>query len=716
MGVWLGAGVLLFANNASPSVAAGSTTTASAAGIQDGRAPSIDGRLDDDVWRLASPLGPFTQMEPEEDVPPTEATEVRIAFDPDRLYIAIRCFDRSPASVIASQLARDADLDDDDNVLIVVDPLLDRRNGYFFQVNPAGARTDGQLFNNPEHFDEDWDGIWEARASIDAEGWVAELSIPFKTVRSRGDRTTWGVNVERLLKRRNERSRWAAPRRDVWISNLAEAGEVEGIVTGGGGRGLDVRPYLKAGEGAGESEGLDLSGGVDLFKTLTPSLLASVTVNTDFAETEADDRRVNLTRFPLFFPEKRAFFLEGSGLYDIAGLGSGRDLFPFFSRRIGLLEGEEVPILLGAKLLGRQGGTNLAFLDVQTRELHDLGVEGGNLLAARASQTLFEQSWVGGIVTHGNPAGTGSNTLVGADARFATSGFRGGQNLSLDLFLLRTEDAERGTDHAFGFKFDYPNDLWDIAVNWKQIGRNFEPALGFVPRREVRKTTAGITFAPRPGRWGIRKFSFSARPEIITDLSNRVQTWRVEATPLNVVFESGDVFRFGVAPEYELLPEPFEIDDGVTLGEGSYRWTRWSVDLSTASKRRAVLELEGSWGGFYDGTLRQIVVEMTLKATRRFIASFEAERNDVELPAGRFEAQVYAFRGELNLSPDVSWANLVQYDTESRLLGLQSRLRWTVRPEAELFLVFNRGWVREMGRYLPEFDLGTAKFQYTWRL
>ena len=686
--------------------------TAGAFVVGEDRSPQIDGRLDEDAWAAATPIGPLIQTEPDEGAAASEATEVRILVDRRQLYVGIRCFDSSPAAVVVSQLARDAGLDVDDNVLLVVDSLLDRRNGYFFQVNAAGARSDGQLFNNPEELNYDWDGIWEARTSVDDRGWSVEMAIPFKTVRSRTDRTAWGFNVERLVKRRLELSRWSAPRRDVWISNLAEAGRLEGIVDSDPGRGLDIRPYLSA----GEAQGFDLSAGVDVFKTLTPSLLASVTVNTDFAETEADDRRVNLTRFPLFFPEKRAFFLEGSGLYHVAGLSPSGDLVPFFTRRIGLLEGEEVPILVGTKLLGRQGSYNIAFLDVQTRAIESRSVDGQNLFAARLSKSLFRQSWVGAILTHGNPAGTGSNTLVGVDARFATSTFRGGQNLSLDLYALRTDEQMAGADHAFGFKLDYPNDLWDVALSWKQIGEDFQPALGFVPRNGIRKANAGITFAPRPGRWGIRQYFFRVRPEYITDLGNRVQNWRVSSSPLAMVFESGDYLQLNFIPEYERLPEPFAIHPGVVLPAGSYRWTRWGVELSTAAKRRFVLELGTSWGGFYDGSLRLLDLELILKPTPRFVMSLGTEINDVSLPAGDFRAKVYGLRAELNFSADLSWANLLQYDNESRLLGMQSRLRWTIAPEAELFLVFNRGWVRELEAYLPQFDSGSVKFQYTWRL
>ena len=281
-----------------------------------------------------------------------------------------------------------------------------------------------------------------------------------------------------------------------------------------------------------------------MFKSLTADVTAAVTVNTDFAETEADARQVNLTRFPLFFPEKRAFFQEATGVFDVAGLSGGRrDLIPFFTRRIGLGEDQngnvEVPIAVGAKVVGHPSNYNFGLIDVQTRDITGNPLTGQNLFALRASRNLLRQSWVGAILTHGNPSGTGDNTLMGADARLATSTFRGGKNLSLDLYLLRTTAGGR-TDHAGGFAIDYPNDLWDTALTFKQIGDQFEPALGFVPRVGIRKTTLGVEYKPRPHGMGIRQFFFEFRPEYITNLENRVENWRIFTAPFNVRTESAE--------------------------------------------------------------------------------------------------------------------------------------------------------------------------------
>jgi hypothetical protein len=606
-------------------------------------------------------------------------------------------------------------------VTIIVDPFFDHRNGFFFQINPAGARTDGQVSNNAERLNRDWDGIWTAAAQRTDDGWQAEIAIPFKTLRFKPDQEVWGFNVERQIKRRQETDRWSAPRRNVWIGNLTEAGRLEGLRGLRQGLGLDVRPYVLGGEQDSDSR---FTGGIDVFKNVAPNLNASVTVNTDFAETEADVRQVNLTRFPLLFPEKRTFFLEGAGVFDVAGLTNSRDLQPFFSRDIGLIQsrtGEDnvtVPIAVGAKLIGRGSDYNIGVIDVETRGLSSEHLARQNLLAMRVSRNLFEQSWIGGIVTHGNPSGTGANTVFGADLRLATSKFRGSRNLTFEAYALGSDDGRSGRrDAAGGFRLDYPNDQWDVSLNWKQIGEAFTAALGFVPRAGIRKTSVGIQYAPRPERWGIRQFFFELRPDYITNLRNRVENWRIFTAPFNVRTESGEHLEWNYIPEFEHLDAAFEISPGVLIAPGSYRWTRFRAEANTATKRPWVIDAALWWGGFYDGTRRQLELGLTVKPNTRVAVAGRLERNDVTLAAGSFDTLVHTVSVDYNFSADVSWANLAQYDSESRIAGVQSRFRWILKPGNDLFLVLNRGWYRTFeGVYLPNFDRGSLKLQYTVRL
>jgi hypothetical protein len=678
----------------------------------------VDGHLDEPDWGLAPSIGPLTQREPLEGRPATESTDVRILFDEQAIYIGIVCHELHPGGLVSTQLTRDANLDVDDRVTVVLDPFFDHRNGFFFQVNPAGARSDGQISNNAQDLTREWDGIWDAAVTRTSDGWTAELSIPFKTLRFRPDQTVWGFNVERQIKHLFETDRWAAARVTSWIGNLADAGQLTGLEGARQGHGLDVRPYVAGGRDTGDGE---FTGGLDVFKNLTPNLNASITVNTDFAETEADIRQVNLTRFPLFFPEKRTFFLEGAGVFDVAGLAGGTDLIPFFTRRIGIhgnedIGGGEVPIGVGAKLAGRQLDYNIGVLDVETRDLGDGSLRRQNLFAARVSRNIFEQSWVGAIVTNGNPDGTGTNNLIGADARFATSRFQGDKNVSLDMFAQRTDDQALGRDYAAGFGVSYPNDRWDLFLNWKQIGDSFQPALGFVPRVGIRTTNARIAFQPRPKRWGIRQFFFEFEPEYITNLGNRLENWRLFIAPFNLRTESGEHLEWNVIPEFEHLDAPFEISPGVILPAASYQWHRYRTEANTATKRRWVIDFTYWWGGFYDGTRKQTGLGVTVKPNAHLAIAVRADRNDIALREGRFYTQVLTTRADYNFTPNVSWQNLQQYDNESRLLSFQSRFRWILKPGNDLFVVVNRGWVKNFeSSFDSAFNRASSKLQYTFR-
>jgi hypothetical protein len=681
----------------------------------------LDGMLDEDAWAGARVITGLAQVEPVQGAAPSEETEVRVVFDAANLYVAITCRDRTPAAIVATQLGRDSDLEVDDHVVIVIDPFLDQRNGFFFIVNPAGARTDGQISNNSRNMSTEWDGIWDARARITPEGWVAEIAIPFKSLRFRPGESTWGLNIQRQIKRRQEIVRWAAPRNDVWVSNLSAAGRLDGLEGLQQGKGLDIRPFVTSGQ---TNSDWTSKIGLDVVKSITPNVTAVATVNTDFAETEVDSRQVNLTRFPLFFPEKRTFFLEGAGVYDVAGLGSGGegpppDLLPFHSRTIGLYRGQEVPILAGGKASGRQSGYNIGVLDVQTKDTTvrsgDLAAQ--NLFAMRVSRNILEQSWVGVIATRGDPSGATSNSLLGFDARFATSRFGGGQNLGLELFALRTEDSSSGSDYAYGIRVEYPNDRWQAMAGFKQIGERFRPALGFAPRTGIRKMEAEFGFNPRPHRFGIRQISLTAGPTVIANLDGRTESWDVFTHLPQIEFESGEEVSLQVIPTFDRLVEPFEIQPGVVISPGSYQWTQWQVEASTASKRPWVVEVEMARGGFYTGTMTQLATGITVKPSRYVAVTADLELNDVSLPEGDFVAKVASVRLDLRASTNLTWSNQVQYDTDSRLVGFQSRFRWILKPGNDVFFVVGRGWLKQGdGRYARDFDSGSAKLQYTFRL
>lgn len=681
---------------------------------------SVDGKLDEPDWAAATPISEILQREPHPGQPATEKTELRLLFDADNLYIGVTSFDSEPRKIIATQMARDADLSADDRIEILLDTFRDRRNAFYFATNPAGALLDGLVIENG-NLNKNWDAIWQVRTQRFDGGWRAEFAIPFKSLGFRAGGASWGFNFSRTIKRKIEEDRWASPRLDVKFLQVSEAGEISGLAGVRQGHGLDVRPFA-AGRwirnSATNHSALTGKAGADIFYNLTPSLKWSTTFNTDFGETEVDARQINLTRFPLFFPEKRAFFLENVGVFNFGNGGS--DLLPFFSRRIGLLSGQEVPILFGTKLTGKAGRTDIGILDARTRKTNIAPAK--NFFVGRVKQNLFRQSYIGAIYTEGDPANpTGSRTF-GADLELSTTNFLGRKrNFSAGAFAVKSRNASvTGDDAAFGGGVIYPSDVFTALFLWDQVGKNFRPALGFAPRTNVRYLEAGFEFDPRPKHFlNVRQMFHEFFYRRYTRLdTGQVESWRLFTAPINWTFNSGDRIEFNYAPQFERLFAPFEISDGVILPTGDYRTTRWRAEFGTASKRR--WRVEGTWwfGTYWSGHADQIEFSLQYKIAPRLQFSFDTEQTFARLPQGNFVARIYSFRANYSVSPFLSFSNLVQFDNESRDLGWQSRVRWILRPGNDLFLVFSQGWLQDPRggfHFSPADTKLSTKFQYTFR-
>lgn len=680
------------------------------------QAPVIDGVLEPEIWASAPSIGPLTQVEPNQGSAPSEATDVRFLYDDDNLYVAIRCYDSEPWKIVATQAARDAQLDPDDRVELIFDTFLDYRNAYFFQMSPAGSKGDALLSGDSTDFNKPWDGIWEGKTTIDAEGWVAEMAIPFKTLSFAKGSTTWGFNINRTIKRKNERLRWASPTQDARGHQSSRAGNLVGFHDLRQGVGLDVVPFgvadwSKDYRAPGNDEDFDADGGADIFYRLTPNLTASVTLNTDFAETEVDERKVNLTRFPLFFPEKRDFFLQDAGIFKFADLDT--DLIPFFSRRIGRgPAGDEVPIHAGAKLTGRQDGWNIGILDVETGD--SIGAEGENLAVARVSKDIGEEWSIGAIGTRGDPDLDTENVVYGLDANFRTNAGLGGKRTTTSAWFLQsyTEHAA-GDDTAFGASIAYPNDRWRWNLAAKQIDDNFRPALGFVPRTGVRRYDGELLFKPRIGG-AVRQLSFGLEDSLVTDLDDDVETHVSTARVLGIDFESGDELSLKVEQTREVLDQAFAITPAVVLPPGTYDDTALRMELSTAGKRPISLSTNVTAGEFLDGESLRWFAQLSWRPDPLFNAGLEWEQNNIDFDLGDVETQVARVRLNFNFTPDLSWNNFVQWDSQSDEFGLNSRWRWIPVPGQEFFLVFNQ--VSENSGGVHDVSQGLAfKASYTLR-
>ncbi len=677
----------------------------------------LDGRLDEAVWRTADSITDLTEVEPVEGVRPTGRTVVRVLVSADVIVAGIMAYDPDPHGIVTYAKARDADLEDEDHVRLLFDTFRDERSGYVFAVNPAGARYDALVSNRGESENESWDAIWEAAAMRTPDGWSVEIRIPIRSLSFAKGLDHWGFNVERRIQRFQETSRWATPSQDARVSQPSRAGLLTDLPAFRLGLGLTVRPTVtgggsKAGPGAPVAGRLEPS--LDASQRLGPNLLTSLTINTDFAETEVDSRRTNLTRFPLFFPEKRTFFLEGTDLFDF-GVGLHEDLVPFHSRRIGLVAGQEVPLLVGGKLSGRVGGTNIGALAVRTDDADTL-VPATTMAVARVRQNVFRESSVGAIATVGDPLGRANSWLAGTDLTFQTSHLEGDKNLLVGVWGLATDrDGLSGDRTALGLRIDYPNDLWDVSVAYRRVGDGFQPSLGFVPRPGVHALSVNATYAPRP-RWRLvrqmfHEFFFTG----VTDLDGNWESYRVFVAPVNWRLESGDRFEINVAPEGERLVAPFEVADGVGIPAGSYHFLRYRLEVESAAKRPLGGQLTWWFGGFYSGTLHQIELEATWRPSGTFAVEVNAERDIGRLPQGNFTTDLLGTRLRVNVSPDMEISSFVQWDNDTRTLGTNTRLRWTFDPLGDLFVVYNHNVVDRTAGLTFDGNELLAKVQYALR-
>ncbi len=728
---------LLFLALAAPALRAGTVLKA----VRVDKSPRLDGLLDDEVWKRAVPFTDFLQARPKPASPPSERTEVRVLYDSHDLYIGVYCFDREPRRIAANTMAHDSEGAEGtgDVVKILLDPFQNKRTAYVFFVNPRGARSEGLAFGQDASLD--WDGIWDARARIREDGWSAEVRIPFKTISFKPGLAAWGLNVERYIARKQETIRASGADLDSHFYNANEAATLEGISGIRQGLGISLRPYglLKTTQDvvSGTSRQWKVDGGLDVYKNFTPNFVGAVSVNTDFAETEVDERQINLTRFPLFFPEKRTFFLEGSEYFNFGTTSGGgqyhSSFLPFFSRRIGLVEGSQVPLLFGAKVFGRLGDTNISIIDVGTRNLDDaaagLALPAKNLLAARISQNLWEESRIGVIFTDGNPASPGTagadyNRLAGADFRYSTSRLFGDKNFTLDAWGVYSwwPDPNRKRHTGYGFRLDYPNDLWDMNSSYSYYGDGLDPGLGFISRPGVRTWSAMAAFMPRPdpmsglGKY-VRQFFVEPYAELYWDLGGRLETRTLAVSPA-VQFQSGDRIEGDISSTYDVLPYDFEVADGVVLPMGPYRYATFRAGFESASHRPWRVELNQHFGRFYSGRLTETEVGLSLRLKGYVTLGVMTNLIRGRLPQGNFDEHIYELKADIFLSPDLGLMNYVQYDDVSKQLGWQARVRWQITPGNEVFLVYNRNWERRwdpMSRFAPLGDHGIFKIQMTIR-
>jgi len=592
----------------------------------------------------------------------------------------------------------------------------------------------------------EWDGIWNVRTNIDDMGWTAEFEIPFKTVGFNPRLSAWGFNISRFLVRGRETSRWASPSLDTQFSQASNAGSIRGIENPSQGIGLDIKPYGIGGVSRDITRQdvvqPDFDAGGDIFYRITSNLVSSTTFNTDFAETEADTRQINLTRFKLFYPEKRSFFLEDAGIFEFAkveshgppGQNMGGDFIPFFSRRIGLVNNErgysfEVPLIVGQKITGKIGKFDVGLLDVQTARFSEpdtdyrpgIQVASKNLFVGRVKANFLSQSYIGAIFTNGDPTGQTSSQLGGVDLKLATSNLLDrNKNLSLMLFGSKTNTTNlNNRDATYGGVISYPNDFMEFEYKWMKIEENYNPALGFVPREGVRISAFSGEVGPRPDFWNIRQMMFEFEYEDYYKLDQGSwETKEMRITPFGMMTNGGDFFRYELHWNREQLFEPWMINrhEGIVLPVGQYEFTTHNFMFKSSEARSISMNHDFSTGSFYSGTKQTYFGGFTWKKDRHLNTSIQFIQNWIRLKEGDFNKSLLIYRLNYSFTPFIALANLVQYDTDSRNIGLQSRLRWILKPGNEFFFVFNHSWQENaLERFESDQTRFSVKLNYVFR-
>ncbi len=683
--------------------------------------PEIDGTVNEAVWDSAFAVDEFYQREPFEGKPVSKKTIFYTCYDENNIYFAIKCWD-DPDKITAKEMARDVSLGKDDRIQIILDTYFDKRNAYWFQIGPRGSIGDAMVNENGAVLNKEWDGLWTGKAKIRHWGWEAELAIPFKTMGFDKNSRQWGIKFIRNIVNNLEASYWPEANLNAQRFQVSDAGILEGIENITQGIGLDIAPYLVTGVNTKKAEKADpkLTAGADLFYQITPGLKSSLTINTDFAETEVDDRQINLTRFSLHYPEKRDFFLDGANNFRFGIEGDdtspvAKSIIPFFSRRMGLDSvGNPIPIHVGAKLTGQIDNWNIGMLYINDGS--DYGTN--NYSVARVTRNIGAQSSAGIIGTFGNATGSETNNVFGADLKLSTSTFQKNKNVSFYLFGLKSVTQEtKGDDVSWGTQVVYPNDRIKARLGYHQIGKNFTAGMGFVPRVNIRERYGELKFGPRPNKWGIMQVEFGGNFDYITNFeTGDLETRQFSIQPMGIRFLSGEVLRYSLVSQYELLTEDFNIFGDFIIPKGVFEWWQHEFKLETKGARNIYGEATYRFGDFYNGERNDIKLNLNWKVAVPLFLGGTVTRNNISLPAGSFSANIYQLNANLLFSPNITLYNYFQYDNKSKSAGWQARFQWIIKPGNEIILAWTSNFKKPGESIIPDESAVRLKLKYNIRL
>jgi len=677
----------------------------------------VDGALDERTYQTVPSISGFIQVEPDAGQPASERTEAWVFFDDDNVYVAARAWDSTPESRwIVNEMRRDSfNILQNEHISFAFDTFYDRRNVVIFNITPIGGRMDGQG-TNERNWNGDWNPIWEVRTGRFDGGWSFEARIPFKSLQYRPGRLqVWGLQMRRQVRWKNEASyltRLDRALAQMGVFQASQAASLVGLEAPRSGRPFEIKPYA-IGDLASDRTAVPIvtnepggNVGIDLIKYgVTQNLTADFTVNTDFAQVEADEQQVNLTRFSLFFPEKREFFLANQGTFAFGtgggfGPGGGSPDAPilFYSRQIGLYAGREVPIRVGGRLTGRAGAFTLGLLNIQTGDEPTTAAPNTGFSVARIKRDVLRRSSVGAIFTHRSDSALtpgASNQAYGVDATFAFF-----DNLSINSYWARTQTTGTdGEDSSYSGYLRYNGDRYGVAAEHLFIDKLFSPEIGFVRRRDVRKSAGSLRFSPRPQSIeSVRKFSWEGQFDYITNAAGFLET-RNTAALFGIEFENSDRFQLSFTDTYDFLKQPFLIASGIVIPVGGYEFHNARVGYNFGAQRRLSGNVAVEHGTFYDGTKTTLSVGGggvgfgggRVELTPQLSLEPGLSLNWVDLPEGRFNTTLVTTRTTYTMTPLTFVSALVQYNSSNSTLSTNLRLRWEYQPGSELFVVYNEG-------------------------
>ena len=655
----------------------------------------VDGVLDEPMWTRVAPATDFLQWEPHPGEPASARTEARFLYDARNLYVGVWCYDPHPEGIIVNELKEDFAGQEGDGFTLFLDTLNDDRSGLMFAINPGGARRDSEAFNDGDQLNQDWDGVWDAQAYITSEGWFAEMVIPLKTLRFKTPPSSeWGLNMTRRLRRMNEDSHWSPLPRRFRVFRSSLAGTLRGLEGLDQGRNLTVKPYVTAGPSQHRVAGalnsaFDFDGGADLKYALTPSSKLDVTFRTDFSQVEADQQQVNLTRFSVFFPEKREFFLENRDLFNFGVRGGGaggtaNNLLPFFSRKIGLsATGTPIPILGGARVSGKTRSYDVGLVAMRTESTAT--TPANTFLVGRLRKMLFTNSWIGAIATNRDSSRAGDfNRVFGLDANLQLR-----QKLDITSYWLRsvTPGLSSG-DGAKAVNVSWRDNDYNLTAQYEQVQANFNPEVGFIRRRDNDHyaVTAGVL--PRLHNRHVRNLNFGAGADYYAQWQGDLQT-RQQDVSAGLAFHNSSTVTYKVTHNWERLAEPFAIRSNVAIPVGDFEFTKQEMTFSLDRSRRISGGGSVIWGGFWGGEQTSAVITLDLKPTYRLNMDVNYTVNRVALPDGAFTTHLVVTRALYAFTTHLFLNSFVQYNADTRQLSSNVRFNFLYRPLSDLYVVFN---------------------------